>query len=176
MPMSDDGIPVYVRRVTSPGTTTKRPQHVYETDLRTTPGGCPIFSDLTRKVICEVTTNVRESFIWCAECQQTRTYTQLRKSYQAQGVAFPRVWQDIGLPNPATGKVESDPKKFREHLRVASEEMSERLGTRVDYQPVDLTDRDALGVTDEGLDATHDHQVRTGQKDSRGRFVFPTDD
>ena len=172
MPMSDDGQPVYIRRMDDPRLTTKRPQHVYETDLRTSPGGCPIYSDLTRKVVCQLHTNTNESSLWCQECSSHREYTQMKKSYQEQGVSFPRVWQDIGIPNPTTGQVESDPRKFREHLHVASREMEERLGMKVDYQPVDMTDKDALGVTDEGMDATHDRAVAEGRKDSRGRFVF----
>ena len=173
MPMSDDGVPVYVRRMDAPGLSAKRPQFVYEVDLRVAPGGCPVHSTPSAKVICQLTSNIRENTLWCADdCKAAREWTQLKKSFQEQGVTFPRVWQDIGLPNPATGKVESDPRKFREHLHVASEEMGERLNMVVDYQPIDLNDRDSLGVTDEGLDATHDHRVRTGQKDSRGRFVF----
>lgn len=172
MPMQDDGVPVYVRRTQDPRLTVKRPQHVYETDLRTSPGGCPIYSTLDKKVVCQLTTNTNETMLWCQECASAHEYVQLKKAYQEQGVSFPRVWQDIGIPNPTTGQVESDPRKFREHLHVASEQMAERLGMKVDYQPVDLTDRDALGVTDEGMDATHDQAVKDGRKDSRGRFVF----
>jgi hypothetical protein len=170
--MSDDGVPVYVRQVNAPDLTHHRPQHVYETDLRLTPGGCPIYSSHDKKVICQLTTNTRESFIWCRECGQERHYTQLKKSYAAMGIATFQVWQDTDQINLSTGRVETDPRKFREHLHVQSEIASERLGMKVDYQPVDMTDRDALGVTDEGLDATHDAQVKSGQKDSRGRFVW----
>lgn len=171
--MSRDGVPVYVRRREAPGTTIRRPQHVYETDLRTTPGGCPLHSDATRKVVCQVVSNVRESSIWCDDCRGSHEYTQLRKSYQEMGVSFPQMWQDTDTINLSTGRVETDPRKFAQHLAVQSEIMSERLNMKVDYQPCDMTDRASLGVTDEGLDATHDHRVAIGQKDSRGRFVFP---
>ncbi len=170
--MSDDGQPVYVRRTQSPNLTTKRPQHVYETDLRTSPAGCPIYSDLEKKVICQLTTNVNESMLWCQDCSAAREYTQLKKSYQSQGISMATVWHDTGEINLTTGRVESDPRKFATHLRDQSEIASERLGMPVDYQPVDMTDKDALGVTDEGMDATHDQAVRDGRKDSRGRFVF----
>lgn len=174
MPMSRDGVPVYVRATTRAGTTTRRPQYVHETDLSTSPAGCPIYSSTSppRKVICQQISNINETHLWCEECRASREYTHLKKSYQAQGVRMATVWQDTDTINLSTGRVESDPKKFAAHLRQKSEEMSERLGMKVDYQPCDMTDKDALGVTDEGLDATHDHQVRTGQKDSRGRFVF----
>ncbi len=170
--MSDDGVPVYVRRTEAPGTTIRRPQHVYETDLRTTPGGCPVHSDLTRKVICQVVSNVRESFLWCDDCRGAHEYTQLRKSYQEQGVAMASVWQDTDTINLSTGRVETDRKKFAAHLRHQSEIMGERLGMKVDYQPCDMTDKASLGVTDEGMDATHNVAVREGRKDSRGRFVW----
>lgn len=173
MPMSDDGQRVYIRTIPSPHLTHKRPQHVYETDLRTSPAGCPVHSSLTAKVICQLTTNVNETSLWCRDdCRDAHEWTQLRKSYQAMNIATFQVWQDTDQINLATGRVETDPRKFREHLHVASEEASERLGMKVDYQPVDMTDRDALGVTDEGMDATHDAAVREGRKDSRGRFVW----
>lgn len=178
--MHDDGIPVYVRQVDAPGLTIRRRQYVYETDLSTTPGGCPIYSsigsspaDPPRKVICQITSNINESGIWCAECGgEASSYTRLKKAYASMATRFSRVWHDTGIPNMTTGRVESDPRKFAAHLREKSEEMGERLGIKVDYQPVDLTDKDALGVTDEGMDATHDRAVAEGRKDSRGRFLF----
>lgn len=172
MPMSDEGQQVYVRVQHNPRLTTRRPQHVYETDLRTTPSGCPIYSDLERKVVCQLTTNTNESSLWCDECAEAHEYVQMKKSYQAMGISAATVWQDTGIPNISTGRVESDPKKFAAHLREASEKMGERLGTNVDYQPMDMTDKDSLGVTDEGMDATHDIAVKEGRKDSRGRFVW----
>lgn len=172
MPMEHDGTPVYVRRVDDPRLTAKRPQHVYETDLRTAPAGCPLYGGLERKVVCQLTTNTNESMLWCQECAREHEYTQMKKSYQEMGTSFATVWQHTDIPNLTTGRVETDPKKFAIHLREQSEIMGERLGMKVDYQPVDMTDKDALGVTDEGLDATHDRAVAEGRKDSRGRFVF----
>lgn len=175
MPMSDDGVPVYVRRINDHMLTTKRPQHIYEVDLRLTPGGCPVHSttDPPRKVVCQLTTNVRETTIWCPDdCKQEAAWVQMHKAWAEMGTSFATVWQDTDIPNLSTGRVETDPKKFRQHLAQKSEEMAERLGMAVDYQPVDMTDKDALGVTDEGMDATHDAAVREGRKDSRGRFVW----
>lgn len=162
-------VPVYVRAFDAPDLTHRRPQHVYESRAR-----CPIYG--AGDVVCQLTSNVNESSLWCEECGESGEWTQLAKSFQSMGTNFARVWHDTGTPNFSTGQVESDPRKFREHLHVASEQMSERLGMTVDYQPCDMTDKDALGVTDEGMDATHDHQVATGQRDSRGRFVFPMSD
>lgn len=172
-PMRDDGVPVYVRAISSPDHTIKRPTHVYETDLRLTPAGCPVYSDPTRKVVCQLHTNVNETHIWCQDdCKDLREWVQMRKSYQSMGVVMATVWQDTDIPNLSTGRVETDPRKFAAHLRQKSAEMEERLGHKVDFQPVDMTDKDALGVTDEGMDATHDRAVAEGRKDSRGRFVF----
>lgn len=175
MGMQDDGVPVYVRQIDAPGLTIRARQYVYETNLSTTPGGCPIYSSTNppRKVVCQVTSNVNESGIWCAECgTEASIYTRLKKAYASMATRFSKVWHDTGIPNMTTGRVESDPRKFAAHLREQSEIMGERLGMKVDYQPVDLTDKEALGVTDEGMDATHDRAVAEGRKDSRGRFIF----
>lgn len=169
---SPDGVPVYVRRVEDPRLTTRRPQHVYETDLRTSPTGCPIYGQVDKRVVCQLTTNTNESIIWCAECAVAHEYTQMHKAFAEMGISHATVWHDTGVPNLTTGRVESDPRKFAVHLREQGERMGERLGMATDYQPADLTDRDALGVTDEGMDATHDRAVKDGRKDSRGRFVF----
>lgn len=164
---------VYVRPFDARDLNMKRPQYAYE-------GRCPVNSsapddDDQFTVICQLTSNVNESTIWCDnDCALLHNAAQLRKSFQAQGTAFATVWQDTDTINMTTGRVETDARKMQQYLDQRSDEESERLGMKVDFQMVDPTDRDALGLTDEGLDATHDHQVRTGQKDSRGRFVWPT--
>lgn len=180
----------YVRIRSADDLTVHRPQYVYE-------GVCPVHSIKDRygachhgpdcsgtgpdcgpgeyevRVICQLTSNVNESIIWCDDdCREMQEWTQLRKSFQGQGVRYATVWHDTDTPNLTTGRVETDPRKFATHLREQSEIMGERLGQVVEYEPVDMTDRDALGVTDEGMDATHDAQVRAGVKDSRGRFVW----
>lgn len=161
-------IPVYVRARDVDDLTHHRPQYVYE-------GKCPVHSTPDREVFCQLTSNVNESIIWCDDdCREMQEWTQLRKSFQSQGTAFATVWQDTDTVNLTTGRVETDARKFAQHLRDRSAQESERLGMTVDFQPVDPTDRDALGVTDEGLDATHDRAVADGRKDSRGRFVWPT--
>lgn len=158
--------PVYVRARDADTLTTRHPQFVYEAD-------CPIWSSPDTRVICQLTSNTNESLIWCDDdCRDNQEWTALKKCWAAMGTRFARVWHDTDTPNLATGRVETDPRKFREHLHVASREAEERLGMAVDYQPTDPTDRDALGVTDEGMDTTHDQAVRDGRKDSRGRFVW----
>jgi len=51
----------------------------------------------------------------------------------------------------ALGKPVSDRRRFLAELRKSSDLASERLGFEQNYQPVDIDDRKALGVTDEGL-------------------------
>lgn len=148
------------------------PQYVYESRVP-----CPVYAGWEGQpadIRCQVNSNIREAGIWCDECAEAEVESPcyLLRSYTAAPFSFPQVWQDTDQINMTTGRVETDPKKFKQHLADKSKEMEDRLGQRVDYQPVDPTDKAALGVTDEGLDATHDHQVRTGQKDSRGRFVW----
>lgn len=161
--MTDEQV-VYVRQRDADDLTHHRPQYVYE-------GRCPVHTfEPDQVVICQLTSNVNESIIWCDDdCREMQEWTQLRKSFASMGTRFATVWQDQGIPNLATGQIESDPKKFREHLHVASREMEERIGMPVDYQPTDPSD---TFHSDEGLDATHDQQVRDGVKDSRGRFVW----
>lgn len=156
--------PVYVRARDADDLTTRHPQFVYE-------ASCPVYSS-PDNVVCQLTTNTNESIIWCDECGADGRWTQLRKSFASMGTRFARVWHDTDTPNLTTGRVETDARKFARHLADESKRMEDRLGQRVDFQPVDPTDRDALGVTDEGMDATHDQAVRDGRKDSRGRFVF----
>ena len=168
MTMADETeVRVYVRQVDADDLSHHRPQHVYEAIQP-----CPLYGRDDGDVVCQMTSNVNESFLWCEECGESGSWTQLRKSFQSQGIAFAQVWQASDTPNLSTGKIESDPRKFKEHLYAAGQEMAERIGMPVNYEPVDMTDRDALGVTDEGMDATHDRAVAEGRKDSRGRFVF----
>jgi hypothetical protein len=53
--------------------------------------------------------------------------------------------------NLSSGTVVSDHKQFRDDLKRASERATLRTGIPHDYQPVDLGEKEALGVTEEGL-------------------------
>jgi hypothetical protein len=57
------------------------------------------------------------------------------------------------------GRYVSGNRDFSEALKEKSAEASERLGMEHNFQPVDIGDRKALGVTDEGLD--HSFKVRS---------------
>jgi hypothetical protein len=56
--------------------------------------------------------------------------------------------------NHSVGQPIRTMRQFRDALARKSDEMTERTGVPHDYQPVDLSDREALGVTDEGLEET----------------------
>ncbi len=69
--------------------------------------------------------------------------------------------------NAATGRVESSMKAIAEQMKIASEEASERTGVKHDFQPVDMRDKDALGVTEEGLDATYRRLRNEGRTEGK---------
>jgi hypothetical protein len=64
--------------------------------------------------------------------------------------------------NQSTGTYISNTREFADELKRKSEEMSNRTGMTHNYQPVDVTDMKALGVTDEGLEHTHKVHRDTG--------------
>ena len=67
--------------------------------------------------------------------------------------------------NHTVGKAISDPKQFKEELRRASEKEAERIGKTVNYVPVDLSDKESLRVTDEGMDSTMRRKTETGERE-----------
>jgi hypothetical protein len=54
--------------------------------------------------------------------------------------------------NHSVGKVISNQAQFRSELHRKGDEMSERLGFAHQYEPVDIRDKEACGVTDDGAD------------------------
>jgi hypothetical protein len=56
--------------------------------------------------------------------------------------------------NPTVGKVVTNERAFKDELKRMGEKESEVTGLYHDYQPIDISDPKACGVTDEGLDAT----------------------
>lgn len=67
----------------------------------------------------------------------------------------------------SVGKVVRGRKHFREELQRASDAATARTGVPHRFEPVDLRDREALGVTDEGLDATARRAVAEGRAEVR---------
>ncbi len=56
--------------------------------------------------------------------------------------------------NQSVGKYVSNDRQFRDELKRMGEKESESTGLYHEYVPIDINDRKACGVTDEGLDAT----------------------
>jgi hypothetical protein len=124
---------------------------------------------------CESHTN--ESQIWsCPLCAANELLadgerlTPLRKVIKSSP-SIPRVWH--GHHSDTTGQWVTDRKQQTEQLHVASEEATQRLGMEHRFIEVDMSDHKHLGITEEGLDTTHDAHVKLGWKQSKGQFVFP---
>lgn len=64
--------------------------------------------------------------------------------------------------NKTLNKPVSSHRQFDEELKRASVIASERTGMAHDFQRVDPTDKKALGVTDEGMDATNRMRRKKG--------------
>lgn len=64
--------------------------------------------------------------------------------------------------NLSAGKFVRNEQHFKDELRRQSDEASERVGLEHNFVPVDPRDKEALGVTDEGLDSTYDRRKKAG--------------
>ena len=90
------------------------------------------------------------------------------------GLVSKRRWSlaiQTGMPthyNQALGKEVSSQRQVKEGLKIASEEATERTGIDHDFQPVDLRDKEGLGVTEEGMEATNRVKRDLGQ--TEGKF------
>lgn len=73
--------------------------------------------------------------------------------------------------NNATGEYVTGERNFKDALKRKSEEMTVRTGMEHNYAPVDLREKDALGVTDEGLDETRKRLHDTGQETSGKKII-----
>lgn len=69
--------------------------------------------------------------------------------------------------NSSVGKYVSNDNQFKDELKRKSEEATLRTGVEHNYQPIDIADRESLGVTDEGLDATMRRQTDTGERERK---------
>ncbi len=64
--------------------------------------------------------------------------------------------------NHTTGQVVSSERQFRDQLKRQSEEATIRTGIEHNFVPVDRQDKETLGVTAEGLDATYNRRKQLG--------------
>jgi hypothetical protein len=65
--------------------------------------------------------------------------------------------------NHAVGKPISDMKQFRDELRRKSDLASEQTGIEHRYAPIDMNDRETLGVTGDGIDESNRLRERRGE-------------
>lgn len=78
--------------------------------------------------------------------------------------------------NVTTNTMISDPRQFDRELKRKAQVQHESTGIPHSYEQVDLHDREALGVTDEGLQATHDRAVAEGRKEPTRTRVWAARD
>jgi len=90
----------------------------------------------------------------------------IRRCYKAVQIA-PVMQEHF---NHAIGKVISDKKTFVSELARKSDEMTERTGIPHNYVEVDLSEKEALGATEEGMDSTMRRRTETGQREAKKVF------
>ena len=74
--------------------------------------------------------------------------------------------------NTAVGGYVESQREFDEKLKMYSERDSIRTGTTQTYEKVDLREKDALGVSDEGLDATRKRRRELGLDASTRKTII----
>lgn len=70
----------------------------------------------------------------------------------------------------AVGEHVHSRRQFADKLKAASDRQSARTGLAHNYVPIDLRDREACGVTDEGLESTARAEVAAGKVEAK-RYV-----
>lgn len=66
--------------------------------------------------------------------------------------------------NLAAGRFVRTERELNDHYKRLSDEVSERVGIQHDFQPVSQSERQALNVTAEGLEATVKRREETGMR------------
>mgnify|MGYP001591073377 CR=1 FL=1 len=74
--------------------------------------------------------------------------------------SFARGWRPHW--NTAVGGYVENKRQMEDSLKQLSDRESARLGTTQTYERVDMREKEALGVTDEGLDATRKRRREAG--------------
>lgn len=75
--------------------------------------------------------------------------------------------------NPSVGKHISSMQEFREELKVASDEATARTGIVHNFEPIDHREREALGVTEQGLDETERRRRAKGETEGKVYMQVP---
>jgi predicted RNA-binding Zn-ribbon protein involved in translation (DUF1610 family) len=127
----------------------------------------------------EIRSDTRADSIPCPSCSQP--------AQRQWGFAYKAGFQ--GGYNPTLGRNISSRRELRTALSMASEkamqprynvdnngEIHEVVPPPVDYKPVDMRDKEALGVTSEGLDSTYDALRKAGKDAEAKRLKSLIDD
>ena len=86
-------------------------------------------------------------------------------------LAFPAIKPSLPAHfNAATNTYVENEAHLKSVMRQQSDALTERTGVVHDFQPVDRRDKEALGVTEEGLDKTYDARVKAGLTEAK-RYV-----
>jgi hypothetical protein len=92
------------------------------------------------------------------------------------GITMTREWNTFAVArkpfteshfNHSVGSVIHSDRQFRSELARKSDEMSERQGFEANFQPVDVRDKAACGVTDEGLDRVESRLRAEGKTETK---------
>lgn len=122
---------------------------------------------------------------WCPICSFDHHHSRLRRKI-TQAPHAAQVWHDFY--SPATGRVETDRKKFTQRGKAHVDAVSEELGIDHSFERTDasdlmaningadrsLTGRRGQSKADQAAEAlatTHDVAVAQGRKESKGTFV-----
>jgi hypothetical protein len=98
---------------------------------------------------------------------------------------YKRVWRGVRIStyrnvvkDPRTGQdreVTSE-REFQKILRDQSTRATDYTGIPHDYQPVDLHDPSVAPSSDQGIKSQHDAMVKSGEIESKGKFVHTLTD
>lgn len=101
----------------------------------------------------------------CAHCGTRGTIKRV------WGFSFKRPMQEHF--NTSVGKVIRTDAQLKSEFSRLSDEAEMYTGNPHKFVPIDPHDKEALGVTDEGLASTHDQQVAEGRKEPARRLFLP---
>lgn len=115
---------------------------------------------------------IRESLIWsCPVCVEDPHLEydvrhQPMKRYYSVAPNMARVWNG-DVYNVATGDYPTDYKKWRNTLADNGKRRTDRTGILHSYAEADHSDVKTLGVTEEGMDATHRRHRELGWTEAK---------
>lgn len=117
----------------------------------------------------------------CRECGQV--YESQRRGAEGECLRCPgQVKRVFGFSyvapmqehfNNSVGKVIRTDAQLKSEFARLSDEAEMYTGNPHKFVPIDPHDKEALGVTDEGLASTHDQQVAEGRKEPARRLFLP---